>query len=334
MSITLILSLLLGAICYRGFRADPLIRGTRLSKHLKQCEGGLHFGGSSFDGEEITVPDVTPTSRLNSEFDVLSEIGPETLPLLVRLLSGRESKLNLGLRWLAQRHNFFERFIRGDPDDLFAQQVGALLAIRKLGRDAAPAVPSIVELLNDPDIALLATIALIHIQPERESDILALTNVLQISRVSKRGVSPEALHSSGILALGELRDRASGAIPLLTNTLHAKNARVRAASAVALARIGAPAEIALPTLINRLSETNANPFSVLTGRSMFGFDKSYEDMVMNIWAVGEYGPQAHSALPALSNLLEYIVVNAREAAEVAIRKINQTTDHSPHPINY
>lgn len=303
--------------------SDPVIQGVRLSEYLKQCEGcALTYGGSTSNGETISAPDLRPGATLDSEFDVLAQIEPRTWPLLVRALRGKESNLNRGLRWLAEKHKFFERFVREDRNASYARQLGAVLVIRYLGPTIDRAAPAIAKLVDDPDSALAATIALIHIQPKDERHILALTNVLKINRPWKYGSSPEFLHSAAILALGTFGSRASEAIPVLTNCFTSPNARVRAAAAVALARIGAPAETTVPLIVSDISAVETSPSSAVAFALSRGpFDRSYEDLVMSIWALGAYGEGARMALPVLSNFLHYPVVNAREAAQVAIRRI-------------
>jgi len=52
------------------------------------------------------------------------------------------------------------------------------------------------------------------------------------------------------------------------------------------------------------------------------------NLTMNIWALGEYGHHAWSALPILSNLQSYPLVNIQKAAREAMTKINADTNSS------
>ena len=124
---------------------------------------------------------------------------------------------------------------------------------------AAPDIPRIIPLLNDPNRALLAMVALLALQPEREADILSLTNVFGITTPDASGSSPALLHSTAALALSSFGPKASAARPVLMKCLTYDDEGLRAASAIALSRIGAPANEVVPTLVEALNRFQTNP---------------------------------------------------------------------------
>ena len=52
---------------------------------------------------------------------------------------------------------------------------------------------------------------------------------------------------------------------------------------------------------------------------------------MNLWALGEFGPPARSALPVISNFVNDPDSRIREAAKEAIKKVTGTATDSPLP---
>ena len=59
-------------------------------------------------------------------------------------------------------------------------------------------------------------------------------------------------------------------------------------------------------------------------RLQFAFE--YVQIRMNVWALGQYGPDARQALPALSNLLNGSEMGLRSEAKLAIEKITAGTN--------
>jgi len=209
------------------------------------------------------------------------------------------------------------------PVSGFVNNVRALAALNELGPLAAPAIPKILPMLGDPDRAHVAIAAILSIQPELESDILSLTNVLRIKRTSISGASPSLRHSSAILALSTFGPKARGAIPVLLDCLHSTNGWVRGSAAIALARAGAPASKVVPSILTDLPKSNPPPYGPTippTAASWAQEQKRIEDWQnwqMDILALAEFGPRARAALPILSNLQSYPMINLRNAASEA-----------------
>jgi hypothetical protein len=102
---------------------------------------------------------------------------------------------------------------------------------------------------------------------------------------------------------------------------------MRLTSAIALARVGAPAEKVLPVILEHLAQ--AVSFASLSpGASSAAWALPHQrdvdaemNLKMNIWALKDYGPQAGGALETLSRLQTYPVSNVQELAREAAEKI-------------
>jgi hypothetical protein len=165
-----------------------------------------------------------------------------------------------------------------------------------------------------------AIVALMCVWPEREDQMLSLTNVARITRTPMAGGSPESLLSSALFALGSFGQRASNAIPFLIESLSSTNDRVQASAAVALVRVGAPANQVVPLIVDTLPKTDPTP-----GFGAALVPGSISETMMKIWALEQYSPQAHAALPMLSRMEGYRMRNIQEAAAQAAMKIKGET---------
>ncbi|MCI0536507.1 MAG: hypothetical protein L0Z50_14900 [Verrucomicrobiales bacterium] len=328
--------LLLGAALFYATRVrDPVYEGKRLSKYLAAFGGGIGFGGVTMEiGEpdEFTEPGLVQSRCSDAHaYQAISSVGTNALPMLVRMLKSNDSRMR---RWIwekAEGNTFIRKHIRiKPPTDGFARQIGALAAFRELGPRAAPAIPKIIPLLDDPDLAHVTMVALRHIRPARERDILSLTNVLRIRTKSLTGAPPSLLHAGAILTLATFGPKAAGATPLLLEYLNSTNGEVQAACAIALLKIGAPPEKVVPLVLEHLPTTNPPPMNPMNFRAapqlMNQTFTDHRNLAMNLWALGEYGRHARSALPILSNLQSYPVRNIQEAAREAMGKISADTN--------
>jgi len=120
---------------------------------------------------------------------------------------------------------------------------------------------------------------------------------------------------------------ASGAIPLLMQSLGSTNGEVAAASAVALARIGGPPDRVVPIILENLPKSNASPRTAMSSSSA-QFQRLMNDrnIIKNVFALGEYGRHASHALPRLLALESYPDAHIRQAAREAAAKINGNTN--------
>jgi len=191
-------------------------------------------------------------------------------------------------------------------------------AFEQLGPKASAAIPIIIPLLNDPDSAGAALVALISLQMQSERDILCLTNALLLRTGGHVGLPVNQFYGTAILALSTFGSKASNAIPLLLETLQSTNEYVQGASAVALARIGASRDRLVSGVLTNL-KTNVPP---MTAQPSLAATTAFMGRVyclqMSLWALGQCGRKATRALPILSNFLSFpeetVEVTARNAA--------------------
>lgn len=339
-----LLLLLAGALipCVTRYN-DPIYGGKRLSQHLEALSAqGIALGAVHGNpGEEgvLTLPGIVrPRCSDESARKALNKVGTNALPMLAGMLRSKNTRFR---RWLwntLEARPFLQRVIRIEPpNDDFARKIQALAAFHELGSRAAPAVPKIIPLLDNPDTAIEAISALLCIRPQRESEVLSLTNVLGIRRTSLAGSSPSHLHASALLALSAFGPEAKGARPILMDCLRTStNGRVRAAACIGLARIGAPADEVIPFILAEIPKTNPSQLAGFIAPTPAAIAQAtqrmedYQTLLMNIFAASEYGYKAAIALPVLSNLQSYPLRNVQEAARVAAAKI-KASPVSPSP---
>lgn len=319
--------LIVFAFVYATRERDPVYKGRRLSEYLREVHGiGLGWGGM----DRIEPGIVHADTRNMEASEAVLNVGTNALPMLVRLLGTRESRAKLWLRRLGEKHPVFKRLAPSGPDTVFQRNMSALLAFYRLGPQATDAIPKIIPMLEDPDSAAVATVALMYIRPQREQDILSLTNVFRL-RTPYPGASPEMLQCMAILALSTFGTNASGAIPLLMQRLGSTNGEVAAASAVALARIGGPPDSVVPIILENLPRSNASPRTAMISPSALQQRQiqrlmNDRNIIKNVFALGEYGRHASQALSRLLTLESYPDADIQQAARKAAAKIKGNTN--------
>ncbi len=224
-----------------------------------------------------------PRADVRNEAAVtLVEIGPVVIPAVAASLSGNDPHVRLN----------------------------ACEVLGQLGVDAASTVPALLTLLKDDDerIVRAATTALGEIHAEPATVLPALTALLQQKSAAVRIIAvraiaqygPEAgdsvslmlhllsddnimLRASAVDALGRSGDNRVEVIEALVKALSDGNAPVTLNAANALSHIGTPA---VPALVQKLA------------------DEHYRRLVVEV--LGEIGPGAESAVPALVELLSHV----------------------------
>ncbi len=319
------------AFVYATRENDPVYEGKRLSEHLQRLQGlGISFGGvNSSPPDGRNGPSVTHSDDLTTLY-AIDAVGTNALPMLTRMLSTRDSRIKIWIQSMADQHKVIRRFIPDNRNRAWARQIGGLVAFSRLGPQAATAIPDIIPLLNDPDTAMSAMVALRHIRPEREKDILSLTNVFRIQTLPRPGGPVGLLPSSAILVLSTFGNKASNTTPLLIECLTSTNEYIHSSAAVALARLGAAPEKMVPLIIANLSKINPPPLTFLgPGGPMSNREQlmmSAMNVQLSIWALGEYGHHASNALPILSILEQHPISEVKRAARAATAKIRGDTN--------
>jgi hypothetical protein len=329
---------------------DPVFEGIPLSRHLKAIQvGGIAMGGFEVSPGErpgLRLPRLLITQADLDTTRAIRSVGTNALPLLVNLLKSKDSRLkrlSWELSWkIGERFPRLKKWFQPSRESAFGNQVCALAAFQELGPLAAPAIPYIRPLLKDPDLAQVATVALLSIRPDREDDILSLTNVLGVTVPSLSGSDPATLHAMALLALSSFGTRAASARPLLMDCLNSTHAMVQSSAAVALAGIGVPADEVVPPTVSRivegLADLEANPPSVgpplppqiasRVGRRSMPLSASEPGraVLLNLCALGQFGTNAVAALPALSKLRSHPDAALRAAVDDTLARIEIGAD--------
>lgn len=316
-----------GVAAYRLTRpADPIFEGRPLSVLLKGIRSdGISMGGANpVDG--LNPPRLSGLRMDPTASRALSTVGTQALPRLVHMLRAKDSWLELRLHELPR----LERLVFPDREWAFADQTRALAAFQEMGALAAPALTEILPLLDDPDTALVALVAILCIGPRTETEILAPTRVLAIPDSPSSEL--QLVRSSALFALASLGTPASNAAPAVTPFLSSTNHRLRTSAAIARIRFGSPSNDVLPMLLADL-DPDPDPappigpgkppgmaFAAASRAQMEQRDR----LLLSLYALGELGPHAGAALPQVEALATHHDPEIRRAAALTRTRIQAT----------
>ena len=162
---------------------------------------------------------VTHNAASNKAFH---HIGTNALPVLIKMLRTKDSKVKL---WLMDLY-YKQSLVRHHFTVAEADRTSAFLGFSELGPLAKPAVPALIDLLADEEISEDAARALAAIGSEAvEPLISALTNRNQKIRLG------------AIAALGGVGSNAPQAMPALSRCLGDEQSTIQLAAAAALKKI-------------------------------------------------------------------------------------------------
>jgi HEAT repeat protein len=225
------------------------------------------------DGEPLTYHLASlsygDVRRERAAREAIRAMGPASLPHLIRILEKRESPLKVRCQRLLER----QRLVRFRTTPLRVHQTHAALACAELGPAAAPAIPALAALIEDPNLTGDACAALSQIGPQT---LPLLTNALRSTSALTR-----------VEAAGHLRNLRPRDLPVpaLLQALHDTNAPVRSRTAESLGALGCASDRVVPALIACLDDP---------------------DLAVRLSAaqsLGWLGPAAAPALPTLIELL-------------------------------
>jgi len=177
-------------------------------------------------------------------------------------------------------------FRKGSPEDREA----IARALWAIGPAAEAAIPTLIEALDDADVRDAAIEALWNIKDMPEDDVAALVALVRPGdkKAVDRGEAAWRLAARGhaMYLLGWMGSKAHDAIPVLAEAISDPDPAVRLAAAEALWRIEKRPERVLPILIAAVQSRQKNA-----------------DPRWAVYLVGEIGPQARKAVPALAQAL-------------------------------
>jgi hypothetical protein len=183
--------------------------------------------------------------------DAIRAMGSNAVPHLIKILDTRESRFKTRFNELAGRYSF-TRF-RFKPLD--ACQVQAAMACQELGPTAAPAIPSLARLVDDPQLGSWAVAALAEISPQT---FPLLTNAMNSRWPATR------FAAVGHLRLARPRERA---IPPLLVALGSQESNMRGIAAESLGALGLHSPEVVAALTARLDDPDSN-VRVIAARSL------------------------------------------------------------------
>ena len=330
------LLLLIGVMVQLHKANDPVYAGKSLSTHLEAFD---HCKMGRFEHlDELTEPHVSYIYYNRQDYDLanqaVDQVGSQALPLLVQMLQTKDSRWGLWNsrlgRWIEtvrikhRWHWLSSRQYRGEY-----MRLRGLIALNRLGPKAAPAIPRLLEIIKDPHCPLEVVLALKAINPDWAPEMLSLTNALRIPfnmNSSKYGCWPQL---TSLLFLASFGTNAAAATPSLLACLGSNDEEIRAAAAVGLAKMGAPAGQVVPMVVKNLPQTNPPAMSggMVNGGSIiatFFSPRSWpnrQPILRNLRALEAYGGQAQQALPILTNLQEHPSMIIQDVARDTASKI-------------
>jgi HEAT repeat protein len=213
---------------------------------------------------EAAKPAVATLAEYLADPQLDPELGREIMLTLARVGPGAKAAVGPMLK------------ILGDPENPL--RAGAAYALAKLGaKEARPLLVQALASDDDPEMQVVAPIALVLLSPDRDALInLALPRLVELLGDESNHVRHEALE-----ALASIGPRAAAAVPQLVAGLADPDPGLRAAYLSTLGEIGPDAADALPVIMKALADPD---LSVRCSAS---------------YAIGKIGAQAQEAIPLL-----------------------------------
>ncbi len=225
----------------------------------KYCE--FHPKLPTFLQNIVAAPN--PVLQVVDGANVFFYVGPNSIPEEITLLKHDSSAVRQASTW-------------------------GLGAIRRQSAAANVAIPALIETLTDRDrdVRMRAVLALKEMGADASNAVPAIKKVLADAGVGSRTNSFFYLRAAAASALGKIGPSTAGALPDLRAALKESNSYLRGQAAVAVWRVDADVDTALPVLLQVMPGT---------------IEDSKWDWII---ALGEMGPRAKEAIPQLRNELK------------------------------
>jgi HEAT repeat protein len=176
-----------------------------------------------------------------------------------------------------------------------------LLALGAIGPDAKDAVPLLIPLLKYQQLRPNILRTLKGIGPGGSAAVPALIEVM-------KSEPDKFTHPLVIETLINIDPAAAAALPVLEDQLKDESGVIRVLAAIAIGKIRGHLESAVPTLMRELENEERETsqisweFHVTESHNIAGFALSPRQAAA--WFLGEIGPSAAAALPALTRILQ------------------------------
>lgn len=261
-----VVGLVVGATAFVALRPrEPVYQGKRLSEWVK-----IYANSTGTDQKHAVL--------------AIRQAGTNALPTLLRMLRSRDSWAKVKLMQLASKQSLIKFDFTSEHDRRYL----AVFAIQELGPAAKPALPALIELLNNADTTSYAKDALVPLSAnflEREEELLlaaSFTNenpevrenvisllggrgggavaaaLIQRLQETDRGVRLSTIESLVSLRAIHPSDEIAGEFGLvvrtLAKTLQDDSPAVRSAVALALCQFGLDAQQAVPYLLKHVND--------------------------------------------------------------------------------
>ena len=238
------------------------------------------------------VPELKTNLQAVEGANVFYHVGTNSLPFAIALLKHESSTVRQAAAW-------------------------GLSSLRRMSPAATAAIPALTQALDDPDrmVRFNACISLREMGADASNAVPALTRL-----VANSGTGPQTndfyVRAVAAVALGKIGPAAGSAVPALKGCLQESNTYLHGQAAVAIWRISADVDTALPVILREMPAT---------------IQDSKWDWII---ALGEMGPRAPAAFPVLTNelksssykwVLEYVTnslvsIDAEAAAKIGVHK--------------
>lgn len=271
----------------------------------------------------------------------LRAIGPASVPALAHAVNRRRSRVRTWLEsWRPKFPSFLARRLPNPALDQLLEE-RAIELLYDFGPEAAPAVPALLEVSASLDDAIgfgsagLAHAALIQVGP---------AGLPYFIRALEHGTGKT--RASAASFIGRLEGQAGPASTALARALNDPSAVVRGNAVTALGQIGPPARAALPALRSALGRDD-DSFRLQGIRALWRIGHETEETLPILvrmlcdranpnragaaMLLGEMGPAAAPAAPALAEVLQEEFSYTRVKAEEALRQIAATRDERQKP---
>jgi HEAT repeat protein len=232
---------------------------------------------------------------------------------------------------------------------VFSDSFAAVQALSIFGSEAKAAVPVLIEMLNKTSLT--------NLQPQIVGTALAFSALENLKREAAKALAemgPDARMAIPALielarnprdamgrpeycrALGRIGSEADTALPTLLETLNDLNVVTRIAAATAVININAAQASSAVEVLEELQNQPAPVDQMSATVALWRFDRrgnspvggliqQIKDPGASWWAanlLGDLGPYAKDAIPALMEMLRRDSIDDRRKAAIAIRRID------------